>query len=91
MVKAPGYKVEDCKGVRSDVSSKVVERVKKVVSAIVSWEKCTSLLSLMLTYDVKQIESEHKRVADKRDKKPPKPVIPAVPAIPAFSGQRKGG
>ena len=40
---------------------------------------------------VKQIESEHKRVADKRDKKPPKPVIPAVPAIPAFSGQRKGG
>lgn len=67
VVKAPGYKVEDCKGVRSDVSSKVVERVKKV------------------------IESEHKRVADKRDKKPPKPVIPAVPAIPAFSGQRKGG
>ena len=34
MVKAPGYKVEDCKGVRSDVSSKVVERVKKVVSGI---------------------------------------------------------
>ena len=35
MVKAPGYKVEDCKGVRSDVSSKVVERVKKVVSLII--------------------------------------------------------
>ena len=37
MVKAPGYKVEDCKGVRSDVSSKVVERVKKVVSGIISF------------------------------------------------------
>lgn len=37
VVKAPGYKVEDCKGVRSDVSSKVVERVKKVVSAIISF------------------------------------------------------
>lgn len=36
VVKAPGYKVEDCKGVRSDVSSKVVERVKKVVSEIIS-------------------------------------------------------
>ena len=37
VVKAPGYKVEDCKGVRSDVSSKVVERVKKVVSATISF------------------------------------------------------
>lgn len=37
VVKAPAYKVEDCKGVRSDVSSKVVERVKKVVSAIISF------------------------------------------------------
>ena len=37
VVKAPGYKVEDCKGVRGDVSSKVVERVKKVVSAIISF------------------------------------------------------
>ena len=37
VVKAPGYKVEDCKGWKSDVSSKVVERVKKVVSAITSF------------------------------------------------------
>ena len=37
VVKAPGYKVEDCKGRRSDVSSKVMERVKKVVSAITSF------------------------------------------------------
>ena len=35
LVKAPGYKVEDCKGEKSDVSPKVVERVKKVVSAVI--------------------------------------------------------
>ena len=48
MVKAPGYKVEDCKGVRNDVSSKVVERVKKVVSEIIPFGKCAGLLSVVL-------------------------------------------
>ena len=48
LVKAPGYKVEDCKEERSGVSSKVVERVKKVVSAIIPFGKCASLLSVVL-------------------------------------------
>lgn len=45
MVKAPGYKVDDCKGVRSDVSSKVVERVKKVVSAIIPFREMHELVN----------------------------------------------
>ena len=90
-MKGPGYKVEDCKGVRPDVSSKLVERVKKVVSTRRYPRLCLRCRSRALTLSLGKIESEHKRVADKRDKKPPKPVIPVVPAIPAFSGQRKGG
>ena len=44
LVKAPGYKVEDCKGWRSDVTSKVVERVKKVVSTISSFGEMYELV-----------------------------------------------
>ena len=89
MVKAPGYKVEDCKGLRSDVSSKVVERVKKVVSATIWLIKCTLMLNGLLMLDMSRLRANTSELQINATKSPQNPLsLPCQQSRPSVDREK---